>query len=206
MRAMWIDEPSEVISYPGLQGLGITHVFFSERSHSWQHLQQARGNGFQVGIYTNPQWYGYSDPIQLAKNLSATLTNKFQAGSAGTQCDVQINYERHDADYIIKFFTQWRKQRATRETSWTMEGHQAGWAWPAMNHPVLLGNSADQRTVTKLVPQAYDGSMNEWDTWGVVKDLVDYGVNVSRVMPFQDAPRARIPYTDGFFYLEHRLY
>jgi len=206
MRAVWIDEPTEVQNYPALRGLEVTQIFFSERRHTLAHLQQARGQGFQVGLYTNPQWYNFADPVQLAKNLNKVLIDRFQVTTAGVQCDVQINYETHDPDYIVNYFTQWRKQRPTRETSWTMEGHQAGWAWPAMNHPVLLGNSADSRTVTKLVPQAYDGSMNRWDSAGVVNDLTLHGIRSDRIMPFNEVHELRTPYSYGFFYLEHLLY
>jgi len=78
-----------------------------------------------------------------------------------------------------------------------MEGFQGGALFPAMRHAALNG--------TTFVPQAYDGTMNVWDSYGVVKDLVDWGVDVKRVRPFYAAPECLRRGADGFFYMEHLL-
>lgn len=206
MRAMWINTGAEVGSYPGLRQLGISHVFFDAHKHTRAHLQQARANGFLVGVYTNPQWFtdGWV-PKAYRDRVNRRLT---ELGVDDEQCDVMFNIEKGAAiegglpdggvQYVIDLFFWWRRVRGKRITQWTMEGHQGGHFQRAMLHENL--------TNTTFVPQAYDGSMNRWDSYGVVKDLVNWGVEYGRVAPFLDAPEARVPYSEGFFYLENRLY
>lgn len=213
MRAFWINTGAEVQSYPGLRQLGITHIFWDAHRHTRAHLEQARREGFKVGVYTNPQWFGFeSAALSVSERAKAYRTRVSQRlnqlGVNEEQCDVQFNIEKLAAleagladggnQFVIDLFYWWRRSRADRKTSWTMEGHQGGHFWPALRHPNLAG--------TDFVPQAYDGNMRRWDTYGVVKDLVDWGVPFKRILPFTDAPEARIPYSEGFFYLEHRLY
>jgi hypothetical protein len=46
-----------------------------------------------------------------------------------------------------------------------------------------------------------------WDSYGVVRDLIDWGVPYERVLPFYDSPELRTAYNGpGYYYLEHRLY
>lgn len=202
MRAIWINEGAEVNSYDRLRNLGFNQVFWSERNHTRAHLEQARREGFEVGVYSNPQWYGHPDPKTYRTVVNQRLT---ALGVNDEQCDFQINYEVHNPAWITEFFYWWRRVRQTRPTSWTMEGFQGGWAWRAMNHPNLLGNPDDPRTVVTLVPQAYDGNMNAYDTAGTIKDLVDHGVDYRRIVPFVDAPEATKRGFYGFAYMEHRL-
>lgn len=206
MKAIWVNTGAEVSSYPTLHQLEFTHVFFDLHRHTKAHLTQARNQGFKVGGYTNPQWFG----VPAAKDYRDMVNRRLsELVGKDEQCDVQFNIEKATLSQTIAtqaaqnkwvddLFYWWRRVRATRETSWTMEGHQGGWFTPTFVSPNLKD--------TTFVPQAYDGNMNRWDSYGVVKDLVDYGVPFSRIMPFYDTPEARIPYSEGFFYLENRLY
>lgn len=200
MKAIWINTGAEVGSYPGLRQLGFSHVFFDAHRHTRAHLLQARKEGFLVGVYTNPQWFReYEGNPKLYRTVvSQRLT---ALGVNDEQCDVMFNIEKSAGftpDYVIELFYWWRRSNAQRVTQWTMEGGQAGFYFTAMRHPNL--------TNTTFVPQAYDGSMNRWDSHGVVMDLVRWGVPLSSITPFLDAPEARVPWSEGFFYLENRLY
>ena len=150
---------------------------------------------------------------RMAKAMRDITSKRLTAlGVDDEQCDVCFNIEKaalsqagfstqeNHNKYVIDLFYWWRRSRAQRVTTWTMEGHQGGWFYPAFRAPELVN--------TKLVPQAYDEAMRRWDSHGIVKDLVDWGADYRRVQPFYDAPELRTPYVsdDAFFYFEHRLY
>jgi hypothetical protein len=204
MKAIWVNEGAEVSSYDRLRQYGFTHVYWSERAHTKAHITQARGQNFQVGVYTNPQWYGYEPAKDNRLRVSRRVT---ALGGDDAQMDVQINHEKGAAlaagqpdggnQYIIDWFTWWRKVRPQRETSWTMEGFQGGWFPQAFRSPALTG--------VTLVPQCYDGNMVPFDSFGVAKDLVDWGVDFKRILPIYDAPEVFRRGSTGFFYMEHRL-
>lgn len=177
-------------------------VFFSERTHSRAHLVYARQNGFRVGVYSNPQWYGFPAPRAYRDVVSRRLT---ALGVNREQCDVQFNIEKLAAQqagrdpngYVVELFGWWRRSNAARATSWTFEGFQGGALYTAFRHPNLTG--------TVLVPQAYDDRMGRFDSFGVVRDLVDWGAPFTRVLPFYDAAEAGVRGASGFFYLQNRL-
>jgi hypothetical protein len=204
MRALWVNEGAEVGDFDRLRRYGITHLYLSERTTTVAHVQQARREVGGVGLYTNPQWYGF----ETAKDNRLRVSRRVTAlGGDNTQMDVQINLEKGAAleaglvdggnQYTMDWFYWWRRVRPLRATSWTMEGFQGGALYPAMRSPELNG--------TTFVPQAYDGAMNEWDSYGVVKDLVDWGVDFRRVVPFYAAGEVMRRGAHGFFYMEHLL-
>jgi hypothetical protein len=202
-RRLWVNEGAEIGDFNRLRSFGITHLFYSARTHTKAHITQARAQGFQVGIYANPQWdNGFADAKAHRLWLSRKVT---ELGGDNAQMDVQLNLEKLAAieagvdpnAYTIEWFQWWRKIRANRWTSWTMEGFQGGALYPAMRHGALAG--------TFLSPQAYDGAMNVWDSYGVVKDLVDWGVAFPAILPFYAAPEVLRRGASGFFYLEHLL-
>lgn len=195
MRAIWINEGDE-LDAPRCRAFGITRVYFSERAHSSTHIAQGRREGFEVGIYSNPQWYGFPDPKPMRDLLSRAVT---RMDGDNKQLSVQLNYEPHNAAWAIEFFYWWRRARAARDTSWTMEGFQGGWCAEALLHPNLENTIA--------VPQCYSGSMQPWLTAAVVRDLVDWGVPLARIHPFVDAQFAdwRASNVDVFYYMQHRL-
>lgn len=205
-RAIWIQENDEVISYPRLKDLGMTHIFFSARSITRAHINQVRRNGLKVGIYSNPQWYGAPSTRDFRDIVRDKLT---ELNVNQEQCDVQFNIEKTGllqmgltteltaSEYVIDLFHWWLRSNRQRVTSWTMEGFQGGWFARAMVHDNLLRAT--------LVPQAYDDKMNRWDSFGVTKDLVDWGVSFSRILPFYPANEARIRGSEGFFYMDHLL-
>jgi hypothetical protein len=202
-RRLWVNEGAEIGDFNRLRGYGITHLFYSARTHTKAHITQARAQGFQVGIYANPQWDGgFADAKAHRLWLSRKVT---ELGGDNAQMDVQLNLEKLAAieagvdpnGYTIDWFYWWRRIRPSRWTSWTMEGFQGGALYPAMRASALTG--------TFLSPQAYDGAMNEWDSYGVTKDLVDWGVAFPAILPFYAAPEVLRRGASGFFYMEHLL-
>ena len=205
MRAIWVNRGAEIGDFDRLRRYGITHIYLDAAATDRAHVDQVRREGFKVGIYANPQWGdagGFSDAKAHRLWLSRRVT---ALDGDEKQMDVQLNLEKLAAlaagvnpnTYTIDWFYWWRRIRPNRWTSWTMEGFQGGSLYPAMRDPALVG--------TILTPQAYDDKMNEWDSWGTVKDLVDWGVDPKRIVPFYSAPDVMRRGADGFFYMEHLL-
>jgi hypothetical protein len=114
-----------------------------------------------------------------------------QLGAARTMADQNL--------YMRRLMYWWRRSNAQRATSWTMEGGQGGWFFEAMRSPELAN--------VIFAPQSYHGNMTRWDSYGCVRDLVDWGVPYERVRPFYDAVELRTAYNGpGYYYFEHRLY
>lgn len=193
MRSIWINEGDE-LNVDRVRAFGIERVFWSERSHTPDHIRYARSQGFSVGIYSDPIWYGYPPPQTYRDDLNHAVTRML---GDNAQLAVMVDYERHDAAWIIDFFYWWRRVRPARETYWTLEGFQGGWAYRAMR--------SAQLSYTNFVPQCYDDKMRPYDSAGVVKDLVDWGVDTDRVLPFIDAVEADRRGWYGFAYMQHRL-
>ena len=194
---------TDVLDWNRLKQLSVDTVFYDLHQHGRAEIVNARSKGFRVGGYTNPEWFGVVHPKDYRTIVSKRLT---QLGVDDEQFDVQFNIEKgifqgrsqdEQNQYVLDLFYWWRRSRAQRTTSWTMEGHQGGWfnkCW------------ADQRLAgTLFVPQAYDGSMNRWDSYGVAMDLVDWGAPLHQVLPFNKADEIRTPYSEGFFYMDHLI-
>jgi hypothetical protein len=215
-RSVWVNKGTDVQSWDGLKQLGVTHVYYDLHEHSRREFDNARSKGFAVGGYTNPQWFGYepdkSTVDEKAKAYRSRVSQRLAALSLhDEQCDVQFNIEKGQliegglgsmADhnlYVRRLFYWWRRSNAQRITSWTMEGGQGGWFYGAMR-------SGELASVT-FAPQAYDGAMSRWDSYGMVRDLIEWGVPYGQVLPFYDTPELRTAYNGpGYYYFEHRLY
>jgi hypothetical protein len=221
MRGVWVNRQTDVQSWQGLKDLQVTHVFYDLHQHTRREFDNARAQGFAVGAYTNPEWFPTAAAAasidERAKAYRTIVSQRLTALSLhDEQCEVQFNIEKGGlasvgiaADmpaqnlYVRRLMFWWRRSNAQRQTSWTMEGGQGGWFFEAMR-------SAELANVT-LAPQAYHGDMSRpdyrWDTYGIVRDLVDWGVPYERVLPFYDSPELRTAYNGpGYYYFEHRLY
>jgi hypothetical protein len=219
VRSIWVNIGTDVVSYEGLRQLGVGKVFFDAHGHGRAQLVRARDEGFQVGVYDNPQWWGFPDKVadpttgRMAKRMRDITSQRLTAlGVDEEQCDVCFNIEKSAMEqaglvsqqsqnkYVKDLFYWWRRSRRNRATSWTMEGHQGGWFPEAMRSAELAA--------TLFVPQGYDEAMRRWDSYGIVQDLIDWGVPGNRIEPFYDAPELRTPYVSdrAFFYFENRLY
>jgi hypothetical protein len=221
MRGIWVNRQTDVQSWQGLKDLQVTHVFYDLHQHTRREFDNARAQGFAVGAYTNPEWFPTAAAAATiddrAKAYRTIVSQRLAALSLhDEQCDVQFNIEKGGlakvgiaADmpsqnlYVRRLLYWWRRSNAQRATSWTMEGGQGGWFFEAMR-------SAELANVT-LAPQCYHGDMSRpdyrWDTYGIVRDLVDWGVPYGRVLPFYDSPELRTAYNGpGYYYFEHRLY
>lgn len=219
MRAVWVNEGTYVQSFDRLRQLGVTHIFLSARSHTRAEVDKVYAEGFVCGLYTNPQWYGFDLNVPqepgLTKVQSAAKANRIrlsrrvtEMGGDARDMPCQINMEKlaaiseglHDggAEYIKQWFYWWRRVRQNRWTSWTMEGFQGGWYTTTLTSDYIRG--------AVLTPQAYDGNMVRWDSFGVTKDLTDWGVHPSKILPFYPVKELYTRGAEGFFYQEHNLY
>jgi hypothetical protein len=221
MRGIWVNRQTDVQSWQGLKDLQVTHVFYDLHQHTRREFDNARAQGFAVGAYTNPEWFPTAAAAATiddrAKAYRTIVSQRLTALSLhDEQCEVQFNIEKGGlakvgiaADmaaqnlYVRRLLFWWRRSNAQRATSWTMEGGQGGHFFEAMRSPELAN--------VTLAPQAYHGDMSRpdyrWDTYGIVRDLVDWGVPYERVLPFYDSPELRTAYNGpGYYYFEHRLY
>jgi hypothetical protein len=215
-RSIWVNRGTDVQSWDGLKQLGVTHVYYDLHQHSRREFDNARSKGFAVGGYTNPEWFGFGTGATMDERAKAYRTIVSQRLAAlslhDEQCDVQFNIEKGALTnagilsmaeqnlYVRRLLYWWRRSNAQRITSWTMEGGQGGWFYGAMR-------SGELANVT-FGPQCYDGNMTRWDSYGIVTDLVNWGVEPARILPFYDSVELRTPYVGwrGFFYFENRLY
>jgi hypothetical protein len=214
-RSVWVNKGTDVQSWEGLKQLGVTHVYYDLHQHSRREFDNARSKGFAVGGYTNPEWFGFGTGATLderAKSYRTVVSQRLATLSLhDEQCDVQFNIEKGALTnagitsmaeqnlWVRRLLYWWRRSNAQRITSWTMEGGQGGWFFEAMRSPELA-------SVT-FAPQAYDGAMTRWDSYGMVRDLIEWGVPYERILPFYDSPELRTAYSGpGFFYFENRLY
>jgi hypothetical protein len=194
-----------------LQANRIERVWFAANDATLVQIRHARTNGFEAGIYTNPQWYGYPE----AKDFRDLIQNAIRRLSDGQPLPVQINNERHDPLYMMAIMFWYRRMYQVRGTSWNFEGYQGGWVGPMFRTTYsythsLVGTVQISPAVLanlELIPQAYDGSMNPYDPHDVVKDLVDWGCPYQAINPIVGGEYA--PWTarraNQHFYLQSRL-
>jgi hypothetical protein len=190
----------------------INRILFAANDAQKFQIDHAFQNGFSVGLYTNPQWYGYPEAKVYRKTVADALARLTPTGKT---LSVQFNNERHDPLYMLAILFWYRRQFQGRETSWCFEGRQGGWVGPmfrtkyAYTHPdigtVQLG--PDLLTNVEMVPQCYDGSMKPYDPFDTVKDLVDWGVPFNSITPMVGGEYANQHSrgADQYYYLQSRL-
>lgn len=194
MNAVWLDEGAAA-DYPRLKKHGITHIFRSERDPrtTTAALERDRAEGFKCGIYAGHGWYAHLTGPELAVHMTSQWVN---LGGLSRSLAVQFNEEGHDPVRVIAMLKQWRALRPNAATSWTMEGFQGGW---------IKEIAAELKALrVKLVPQAYDGAMNPFDSFGCVRDLTENGIPYDRVEVFYDAARLLRGWR-GFAFTQNRL-
>jgi hypothetical protein len=195
VKACWIDEGQDA-DYSRLTRHGIGRLLFSPRvnqGHSRAQIDEARAKGFEVGIYRVPEWDPTLEGAAWATMLSKDVT---RLGGDGTQVHVQADIETHNTVWLAAFLLQWRKHRAKRDTSVTTEGFQGGLL--VKIRPQILDSNVT------LVPQAYGGDMQPWDTHGTVLDLIAYGFPLEKILPFYDAADLRRGWS-GYCFTQQRL-
>jgi hypothetical protein len=170
----------------------IERVWFAANDASPAQIKHARDNGFQTGIYVNPQWYDYPDAKVFRNKISEAI--KRLVGGFADPLPVQINNERHDPVYMLAIMFWYRRSMQLRETAWNFEGYQGGWIGPIWRtsysythadlvEPVTL--TAALLANVELIPQCYDSVMNPYDPHDVVSDLVDWGVPHRAINPMK---------------------
>jgi hypothetical protein len=189
-NAIWIDENSDP-NYSKLGGQGFKQLFFAHRDPRLTtfYLDHVRNKGYTPGIYWASTWDAGQSADFWVNILDGTIKRL-------GKMPVQVNIEEHNPSKIADFITRFRKIYPWIPLSLATEGFQGGWL---AQNLVLL----DAQRVT-LVPEAYDGAMNPYDTDGVVQDLVGRGFLYDRVVPFHDAASLRRGWR-GFAFTQNRL-
>lgn len=189
----------------------IDRIWFAAVDVTPTQIRHARANGFEAGIYTNPQWYDYPE----ARAFRDLIGEAVKRLSDGGPLPVQINNERHDPLYMAAIMFWYRRAYQLRETSWCCEGYQGGWVGPMFRtnytytHPSVGTVQITPAVLAnlELIPQSYDGNMNPYDPHDVVKDLVDWGCPYPAINPIVGGEYA--PWTsrraNQHFYLQSRL-
>lgn len=206
MRAVWVDAGNDP-DYAKLQANGITWPYFDIRD---QRLTPTYLDGVKahphidgIGVYAVRGTHSWVEtdtltPAQFAEWVDARLKAIGWLGNPVVMLDIEGMTNL--VDFLIGTLIRWRELRPKRTTDLTIEGHKGG-----------LFSEADAREVAKrvrwTVPQAYDGGMHPWDSWGVFSDLYAVGFAALEIVPFYDAatllPWWGIP--DGFAFTQGRL-
>jgi hypothetical protein len=216
MRACWIDdgrEPdaSRLLSHNIKRAYFPSHVY---DGHVWRRNPELtpdylygaapdRKGGWNaaiggVGIYFGSSWPVFTNPVDLAVELDKVLA---QIGADNRRCAVHVNREQHDFD-LIGFLGIWRELRATRETSWVIEGMQGGRISAAQVRAI---NSDPNLTV--FAEAFYDTdteTMLPLDPDRVRCDLIDYGIRRERAVVMYDAAHLQDRW-DGCAFTQNRL-
>lgn len=216
MRAVWIGDGAEP-NAGRLQRYGIRRAYFPSHiadGHVWRRNPELNADylygpapdrkaGWNaaiggVGIYFGSSWPVFTHPADLARELDAVLV---QIGADRRRCAVHVNREQHDFD-LVAFLHEWRALRATRETSWVIEGMQGGRITPEQ----LRAINGDPN-LTVLAEAFYDANgqtMLPYDPDRVRSDLIDYGIQRQRAVVMYDAAHLNDRW-DGCAFLQGRL-
>lgn len=210
MKAIWIDE-NQSPDYQRLFRHGIRRLYFTAREgygHDKTMVDNARAQGFEVGIYRVSSWDLANNPnltgAEWANLLSKDVSRYVGGDGKGTnvQLAVQMDIEEHNPVWIAQCLLRWRQIRQVRDTSFTFEPFQGGMLVAAIAQ-IIQSN-------VRLVPQAYMGphngnpDMTPADPFGVVKDLTDYRFPYERIQVFYDAARLYRGWT-GYAFTAQRL-
>lgn len=194
MRFVWVDVGQNP-DWAKLDRHQVTGVFMPMWSTTPQQLAAIKNKGKVAGLYYAWSWKEVENlsPEETAAKVAAEYKRCFVP-----DLRLQHNNERHDAAGIARLLRESRRLLPTAGTSWTMEGHQAGW----FDGPLI---KAVLDTKTRVVPQLYNGAMTvHYDSLAEVRKWVRYGVPEGLVTPFYDA--ANIPaYAEGYLFTQGRL-
>lgn len=201
MKAVWVDEGNDC-DYGTITKHGIKWLFYAltERDPrvTSEYLQQQVNRNYQVGVYTAWNWSEFAGTGTEYAQKTFNLLKKRVPNLKPSFPKVQLNMELHDPQYVIDMVVQWRKLAPNQDTSWTFEGHQAGWMSDNMVKAV-------KDAKIRLVPQLYSGDMSRvYDSLAECRSLVKRGFPEASVSPFYDA--AQLPeWWDGFAFTMGRL-
>lgn len=198
MRALWIDRNNDP-DWVKVAAYKMTALYFDMtdlRVHT-SYLQNVQSRGYAAGVYVAPNWAGFEgDGRQFAEKVDAQL--KLIVPIAGPSFPkVQMDIEKHDAQYVIDCLSRWRELRPNQDTSWTFEPNQTGW----MSDELVVAVVANR---VRIVPQYYLGGMQPVAADRELIRLIGRGFPVSSISGFYDA--AALPYGwDGFAFTQGRL-
>lgn len=194
MRFVWVDVGQNP-DYAKGDRHGITGYFLPMFSTSAQQLAAIKNRGKVAGLYYAWSWREVENlsPEETAAKVAAEYKRVYVP-----DLRLQHNNERHDAPGITRLLLESRRLLPNAGTSWTLEGHQAGW----LDGPLI---NAIVATKTRVVPQLYNGAMTvHYDSLAEVRKWIAYGVPQAQVSPFYDAANAPA-FWDGYAFTQGRL-
>ena len=201
MRGVWVDSRNDP-DWAKLRRHGITWVFVSlddPPADVRRRLLEIRARGLVAGVYSAWSWFPGKDGAKFAEAVHSQLQQVVPDASA-TWPRVQLNDETHDPVRIEVMLRRWRQLRPATATSWTLEGMQGGWA----THPPLVQAVLD--TKVRVVPQAYAGNMDPWDTAAVLRDLTERPSRYpDRIVSLIHDAAALRRFWDGWAFTQGRL-
>src|SRR5262245_12442768 len=204
-RWIWVDS-GQAADYRKAQPEGINGFFFDMFATSKAELQKVWQDGYVVGVYMAGNWPQFAGLTGkgVAERVALEIERLKFGGAAKPK--VQFDLEMHgpaDGQFLIDCFQRWRELAPTRDTSWTMEGHQGGWI---KAQPGLV--AAVQAARIRVVPQCYDADMQGglWDTHEMARDLVRAGFTDASISCFHDAKYLdQQKWWTGFAFTQQRL-
>ena len=164
------------------------------------YLREFQSRGYIAGVYLGHNWFPGESAVQQARRVSAeykrlTLSTVNSPAVRGVR--VMLNWEQHDPEDIARGLEEWRRLQPKVETSWSMEGMQAGW----------MPDSFIQRVIAcrvRWVPQTFWGDMRPIAADQVLRNLTRRGVPENVVSLFYDGANLADRW-DGYVFTAGRL-
>lgn len=199
MRSLWVDAGNDC-DWARAHAHKMTALYYPVNdpiADVKRRVAETKAHGYTPGVYMAWNWPEFAglSGVDMAEKMHS-LVASVEAG--GIAVKVQFNNELHDPTLIRGMLSRWRALRPTKDTSWTMEGHQGAWMTPEFVKAIVAAR-------IRLVPQLYNFDMTQiWDSLAMARDLTKRGFPDSLVSPFYDA--AHLPHWwDGFAYTQGRL-
>lgn len=154
---------------------------------------EVKARGHVAGIYLGHNWPQENlPPLDCARAVSAEYKRCQVPGLR-----VMFNMEEHDPEKIASTLEAWRQWHPFVPTSWSPEGMQGGWMDAEFCERVLACR-------TRVVPQAFTGSMVRRESDTVKADVVRAGFPEGAVSVFYDAAQLGLGW-QGYAFTMGRL-
>jgi hypothetical protein len=222
MQAIWIEEGDDWDPWK-LRANGVQAIYNDIRAEfdPVGKSERARLQGMRAGLYWGASWgernYEGDGFAHYISDMIGTYEKAWTTARLGLQCEFQLDIETlngidHSEDdaWLRAFFTEWRKIRPLKVTSWTMESFQGGpYTWMSKELVSLI--NSDPNLV--VVPQLYIGNMRPVDSAAALRNMTHLrcpdgtvtGIQEDRVQFFYDAANPLPVGWQGFLYTNRRL-
>ncbi len=198
---LWLDSIGSFGSFPpyakikALQDPTVEGIYFNPEDPlvNAARFAECHEKGLLAGMISVPR---VSDPVAYVTTVDAQIK---KLGNTTVDA-VMLDIEFHDADWIRKAITGYRRLRPGKATDFTNEPFQDG-AWGAATsiYPELVAQRMD------IYPQCYLGDMTNVDPVRCAKTVADGGAPIDRVHGCYDGANYPAGIIDGLIFTAERM-